>query len=101
MFISLKVEVQVQKLHCVSRAEPIPFKIEDAARSEADIEKASQVHPLIRISLHFLLSFAESSYNLVLLHIFGYLHVYLLLDHMIGAGWRTACSDFSAYSFEQ
>jgi hypothetical protein len=54
MFITLKVEVQVRKLYCVNKAMPtLPINIEDAARSEADIEKALQVHPLIRISLHF------------------------------------------------
>jgi hypothetical protein len=53
-FITLKVEVQVRKLYCVNKAMPtLPINIEDAARSEADIEKALQVHPLIRISLHF------------------------------------------------
>ncbi|GLT54771.1 hypothetical protein SLA2020_279410 [Shorea laevis] len=61
-----QVEVQVRKLYCVNKAMPtLPINIEDAARSEADIEKA---------------------------YSFGYLHVYLLLDHMMGAGWRTACS---------
>lgn len=40
----LKVEVQVRKLYCVSKAIPIlPINIEDAARSEAEIEKAEQV----------------------------------------------------------
>ncbi|GLT54139.1 hypothetical protein SLA2020_273640 [Shorea laevis] len=59
--VTQQVEVQVQKLHCVSRAEPLPFKIEDAARSEADIEKALQagelvvrVNPDTRLNCRFL-----------------------------------------------
>ncbi|CAL0307401.1 unnamed protein product [Lupinus luteus] len=37
------VEVQVRKLYCVSRAVPnLPINIEDAARSEVEIEKALQ-----------------------------------------------------------
>ncbi|GLT53156.1 hypothetical protein SLA2020_264460 [Shorea laevis] len=49
-----QVEVQVQKLHCVSRARtPLPINIEDAACSEADIEKASQAgEQHVRISQH-------------------------------------------------
>jgi hypothetical protein len=48
MFISLKVEVQVRKLYCVNKAIPtLPINIEDAARSEVDIEKALQVHLLL------------------------------------------------------
>ncbi|KAK7276844.1 hypothetical protein RIF29_17990 [Crotalaria pallida] len=38
-----EVEVQVRKLYCVSRAVPnLPINIEDAARSEVEIEKAIQ-----------------------------------------------------------
>ncbi|XLR70348.1 hypothetical protein S83_021020 [Arachis hypogaea] len=38
-----QVEVQVRKLYCVSRAPPtLPFNLEDAVRSEAEIEKALQ-----------------------------------------------------------
>ncbi|KAE9606356.1 putative aspartate--tRNA ligase [Lupinus albus] len=38
-----QVEVQVRKLYCVSRAVPnLPINIEDAARSEVEIEKALQ-----------------------------------------------------------
>ncbi|RYR74720.1 hypothetical protein Ahy_A02g009442 [Arachis hypogaea] len=36
-------EIQVRKLYCVSRALPtLPINLEDAARSEAEIEKALQ-----------------------------------------------------------
>ncbi|KAG8382000.1 hypothetical protein BUALT_Bualt05G0031000 [Buddleja alternifolia] len=37
-----QVEIQVRKLYCVNRADPLPFTIEDASRSEAEIEKALQ-----------------------------------------------------------
>lgn len=37
------MEVQIKKLYCVSRAAKTPITIEDASRSEADIEKASKV----------------------------------------------------------
>ncbi|OIW02875.1 hypothetical protein TanjilG_29651 [Lupinus angustifolius] len=38
-----QVEIQVRKLYCVSRAVPnLPINIEDAARSEVEIEKALQ-----------------------------------------------------------
>ncbi|XP_043721497.1 aspartate--tRNA ligase 2, cytoplasmic-like [Telopea speciosissima] len=40
---SQQVEVQVRKLYCVGKAIPnLPINIEDAARSEAEIEKALQ-----------------------------------------------------------
>ncbi|KAI4337390.1 hypothetical protein L6164_015814 [Bauhinia variegata] len=43
-FATQQVEVQVRKLHCVSRAVRIlPINIEDAARSELEIENALQV----------------------------------------------------------
>lgn len=52
MLISLKVEVQVHKIFCINKAMPtLPINIEDAARSEVEIEKALQVHLLMRISL--------------------------------------------------
>lgn len=42
--IFLQVEVQIRKLYCVSKAAPtLPINIEDASRSEAEIEKALQV----------------------------------------------------------
>ncbi|XP_057802067.1 aspartate--tRNA ligase 1, cytoplasmic-like [Salvia miltiorrhiza] len=49
---SQQVEIQVRKLYCVSKAVPIlPFNIEDAARSEAEIEKALQAgEPLVRVN---------------------------------------------------
>ena len=35
----------MRKLYCVSRAVPnLPINLEDAARSEAEIEKALEVH---------------------------------------------------------
>ena len=43
-FCSLQVESQVSKLYCVSRADPVlPFQIEDASRSVAEYDRASQV----------------------------------------------------------
>lgn len=40
----LQVEVQVKRLYCVGKAIPtLPINIEDAARSEVEIEKALQV----------------------------------------------------------
>lgn len=42
----LKVEVQVKKIYCVSRAASLPINIEDASRSEAEIEKALKVRSI-------------------------------------------------------
>jgi hypothetical protein len=40
----LQVEIQVRKIYCVNRAIPtLPINLEDAARSEAEFEKAEQV----------------------------------------------------------
>ncbi|XP_047058154.1 aspartate--tRNA ligase 2, cytoplasmic-like [Lolium rigidum] len=46
-----KVEIQVSKVHCISSAIPtLPFNLEDAARSEAEFEKAEQSgHKLARV----------------------------------------------------
>lgn len=47
-----QVELQVRKMHCVSRAVPtLPINIEDAARSEIEIEKALQVRHSISVSV--------------------------------------------------
>ncbi|CAB4307471.1 unnamed protein product [Prunus armeniaca] len=46
-----QVEVQVRKLYCVSRAPVLSFNIEDAARSDAEIEKALQAgEKLVRVN---------------------------------------------------
>jgi aspartyl-tRNA synthetase len=38
------VEIQVRKVYCINRAIPtLPINLEDAARSEAEFEKAEQV----------------------------------------------------------
>uniref|UniRef100_A0ACD5VP27 Uncharacterized protein n=1 Tax=Avena sativa TaxID=4498 RepID=A0ACD5VP27_AVESA len=37
-----KVDIQVRKVYCISRANPLPINLEDAARSEAEFEKAEQ-----------------------------------------------------------
>lgn len=43
-----QVEIQVRKVYCISKAMPtLPINIEDAARSEAEIEKALQVYFVI------------------------------------------------------
>ncbi|KAI6703688.1 hypothetical protein NL676_012824 [Syzygium grande] len=43
---SQQVEIQVNRLYCVSKALPtLPINLEDAARSEAEIDKALQVSP--------------------------------------------------------
>nr|GEU46128.1 aspartate--tRNA ligase 2, cytoplasmic-like [Tanacetum cinerariifolium] len=34
------VEIQVRKIYCVDRADPLPFSIEDPTRSEAEIQSA-------------------------------------------------------------
>ncbi|KAF7830211.1 aspartate--tRNA ligase 2, cytoplasmic [Senna tora] len=49
---SQQVEVQVRKIYCVSRAVPtLPINIEDAARSEIEIEKALQAgEQLVRVN---------------------------------------------------
>jgi hypothetical protein len=52
MFIFLKVEVQVRKLYSVNKAMPsLPINIEDAARSDVEIEKALQVHICVHLEL--------------------------------------------------
>ncbi|CAA0819438.1 Class II aminoacyl-tRNA and biotin synthetases superfamily protein [Striga hermonthica] len=47
-----QVEIQVRKLYCVNRAiPPLPFNIEDAARSEVEIEKALEAGvQLVRVN---------------------------------------------------
>lgn len=41
-----QVEIQVRKIYCINRAVPtLPINLEDAARSEAEFEKAEQVSP--------------------------------------------------------
>ncbi|KAK4853834.1 hypothetical protein QYF36_015425 [Acer negundo] len=49
---SQQVEVQVRKLYCISKAVPnLPINIEDAARSEIEIEKALQEgEQLVRVN---------------------------------------------------
>lgn len=40
----VQVEIQVRKIYCINRAVPtLPINIEDAARSEAEIEEALKV----------------------------------------------------------
>jgi hypothetical protein len=40
----LQVEIQVRKIYCINRVIPtLPINVEDAARSEAEFEKAEQV----------------------------------------------------------
>lgn len=38
-----QVEIQVRKLHCLSRTMPLPINLEDAARSEQEIEEGLEV----------------------------------------------------------
>ncbi|KAM1882134.1 hypothetical protein ACFX13_003667 [Malus domestica] len=46
-----KVEVQVRKLYCVSKAAILPINIEDAALSDVEIEKALQAEEtLVRVN---------------------------------------------------
>ncbi|XP_019151604.1 PREDICTED: aspartate--tRNA ligase 2, cytoplasmic-like [Ipomoea nil] len=47
-----QVEVQIRKLYCISKAAPtLPISIEDASRSEAEIEKALQEgEQLVRVN---------------------------------------------------
>ncbi|CAK9317422.1 unnamed protein product [Citrullus colocynthis] len=47
-----QVEIQVRKVYCISKAMPtLPINIEDAARSEAEIEKALQAgEQLVRVN---------------------------------------------------
>ncbi|OUZ99461.1 Aspartyl/Asparaginyl-tRNA synthetase [Macleaya cordata] len=49
---SQQVEVQVRKIYCISKAVPnLPINIDDAARSEAEIEKALQAgEQLVRVN---------------------------------------------------
>ncbi|MCI27467.1 aspartate-tRNA ligase cytoplasmic-like, partial [Trifolium medium] len=53
------VEIQVSKLYCVSKAVPtLPINIEDAARSEVEIEKAIQAgEQLVRVNQDTRLNF--------------------------------------------
>ncbi|XP_075487162.1 aspartate--tRNA ligase 2, cytoplasmic-like [Primulina tabacum] len=54
-----QVEIQVKKLYCVNKAVPtLPINIEDAARSEVDIEKALQAgEQLVRVNQDTRLNF--------------------------------------------
>ncbi|KAL5185348.1 Aspartate--tRNA ligase 2, cytoplasmic [Glycine soja] len=54
-----QVEIQVRKLYCVSRAVPtLPINLEDAARSEVEIEKALQAgEQLVRVNQDTRLNF--------------------------------------------
>ncbi|XP_004498802.1 aspartate--tRNA ligase 2, cytoplasmic-like [Cicer arietinum] len=54
-----QVEIQVKKLYCVSRAVPtLPINLEDAARSEVEIEKAIQAgEQLVRVNQDTRLNF--------------------------------------------
>ncbi|KAK9068727.1 hypothetical protein SSX86_012842 [Deinandra increscens subsp. villosa] len=49
---SQQVEIQVRKIHCVNRAAPVlPINVEDAARSDVEIEKASEAgEQLVRVN---------------------------------------------------
>ncbi|KFK29697.1 hypothetical protein AALP_AA7G167100 [Arabis alpina] len=49
---SQQVEIQVRKVYCVNKALPIlPLSVEDAARSEVDIEKSLQAgKPAVRVN---------------------------------------------------
>lgn len=47
----VQVEIQVRKIYCINRAVPtLPINIEDAARSEAEIEEA------LKVKYYFLLA---------------------------------------------
>lgn len=54
-----QIEIQVRKLYCVSKAIPtLPINIEDAARSEVEIEKAIQAgEQLVRVNQDTRLNF--------------------------------------------
>ncbi|XP_020203910.1 aspartate--tRNA ligase 2, cytoplasmic [Cajanus cajan] len=54
-----QVEIQVRKLYCISRAVPtLPINLEDAARSEIEIEKALQAgEQLVRVNQDTRLNF--------------------------------------------
>ncbi|PWA87034.1 class II aminoacyl-tRNA and biotin synthetases superfamily protein [Artemisia annua] len=49
---SQQVEIQVRKIYCVNRAAPVlPISIEDASRSEAEIESSLELgEPLVRVN---------------------------------------------------
>ncbi|KAL8260035.1 hypothetical protein R6Q59_027988 [Mikania micrantha] len=49
---SQQVEIQVRKIHCVNRAAPVlPINVEDAARSDVEIEKALEAgEQLVRVN---------------------------------------------------
>ncbi|CAN6179874.1 unnamed protein product [Urochloa humidicola] len=54
-----QVEIQVRKIHCISRAIPIlPINLEDAARGEKEFEKAEQAgEKFVRIGQDILLKY--------------------------------------------
>lgn len=98
------MEVQVRKLYGISKAENLPINIEDAARSESEIEKALQVYLqlfyfffLVRLFSVFVFIEFQSAMNIVLfistdLHFF-FLPSFCILIWSFGfAGWRAACS---------
>ncbi|KAL6215205.1 hypothetical protein ACLB2K_014636 [Fragaria x ananassa] len=48
---SQQVEVQVRKVYCISRAAVLPINVEDAARSDAEIERANQAgEQMVRVN---------------------------------------------------
>lgn len=36
--VNAQVEIKVSAIRCISRAEPLPFELADAGRSEAELE---------------------------------------------------------------
>ncbi|KAK5846559.1 hypothetical protein PVK06_002852 [Gossypium arboreum] len=53
-FFMFKVDIRVRKLYCVNKAMPtLPINIEDAARSDAEIEAALQIFRQFMLSEGF------------------------------------------------
>jgi hypothetical protein len=49
-----QVEIQARKIYCINRAIPtLPINLEDAARSEAEFQKAEQVSPFLCLPFVF------------------------------------------------
>lgn len=102
---NLQVEIQVRKIYCINRAVPtLPINLEDAARSEAEFEKAELVclmhilwFPLNSVSRkqkHAILCLAFLPMN------FRFILKFLKLTLCMIEGWRKACSCWSRYSLE-
>lgn len=92
----LQVEIQVRKIYCINRAIPtLPINLEDAARSEAEFEKAEQVRLMHIMQIIWILFWGSARFcALFLVRLYDFVMVPVI------EGWREACSCWSRYPLE-